>query len=313
MSISRKSAMALDIVPVDTLERVFPDREPKPPVFKGPVSVPRGGKISFQFAVRSSVAGLCRMNVVEISGTGDAAFEGAATLYRVDTVHVEGNTTGSMINGPGGKRPEEWVEFLIRDATAVLASPALDLDLAPRPFVCIDFESVPDDRTGYLDCATEAATGTLSFQPHSRRRTVIPGMLSDAWTGKLRRMALRFSGGTKGFRIRQLVLADRAVGSPSFYIRSLAAGRAKLRPKRDETVIVGVKNVGGESSPVFRRSIRAVAKALDDTTALFFCRRFPNRRVRNLSPHRRYAGRRFRRMGLAALVRGVPCDLQAFL
>ena len=137
---------------------------------------------------------------------------------------------------------------------AMLASPALLTDLAPYPFFCLDFESVSPDRTGYVDFVTDTGTGTLCFQPQSGGRpTVVSGAFSDAWTGTLRRLAVSFSGGTGPIRIRKLVLADRPVGTPSFYIRALAAGRAKLRPGREETVVVGIQNVGGEAEEITAR------------------------------------------------------------
>jgi len=50
--------------------------------------------------------------------------------------------------------------------------------------------------------------------------------------------------------LKRFVLADRAVGTPWLYVRDLAAGRAKLRPGREETVIAAVKNLGGEAEDV---------------------------------------------------------------
>lgn len=135
--------------------------------------------------------------------------------------------------------------------SAMWVSPALSADLAPYPILCLDFESVSPDCMGYLDILTDTGTGTISFQPQpGARPTIITGVLSDAWTGTLRRLALSFTGATGQIRLRQLVLADRAVGTPSFYIRSLAAGRAKLRPGREETVVAGIQNVGGEGEGI---------------------------------------------------------------
>ena len=137
---------------------------------------------------------------------------------------------------------------------AMWASPALSTDLAPHPFLCLDFESVSADRTGYIDFVTDTGTGTLCFRPQpGGRPTVVSCASSDAWTGTLRRLALSFSGGDGPVRIRRLVLADRPVGTPSFYIRSLAAGRAKLRAGREETVVVGIQNVGGEAEEITAR------------------------------------------------------------
>ncbi len=148
---------------------------------------------------------------------------------------------------------------------AMVVSPVLACDLAARPFACLDIESVGPGWIGHLDIVSDAGTGTLSFQPQSDGRpTIVPGMLCDAWTGTLRRVALSFSGGTGPIAVRRLVLADRPVGTPSFYIRSLAAGRAKLRPGREETVIVGIQNVGGEAEEITARlSVPRGIKVLD--------------------------------------------------
>ena len=141
-------------------------------------------------------------------------------------------------------------------SSAALASPALSTDLTPFPFLCLDFESISPDWTGYLDIVTDTATETLCFQPQSGGRpTVVSGITSNAWNGTLRRLALSFSGGNGPIHLRRVVLADRPVGTPSFYIRSLAAGRAKLRPGREETVVVGIQNVGGEAEQIATRLI----------------------------------------------------------
>ncbi len=152
-------------------------------------------------------------------------------------------------------------------SAAMLATPAMSTELAPYPFLCIDFESAPPGCTGYLDIITETGAGTLCFKPRSGGGpTVISGTLSDVWTGKLRRLALSFSGGAGAIRIRKITLADHPVGTPSFYIRSLAAGRAKLRPEREESVVAGIQNVGGEAESITAslsvpRGIRILGKA----------------------------------------------------
>ncbi len=135
--------------------------------------------------------------------------------------------------------------------TSMLTSPALACNLAPRPFICLDIPSVAPGWTGHVDIVTDAGTGSISFQPQSDGRpTIVDGAMSDVWTGTLRRIALSFSGGEGPIVVRQLALADRPIGTPAFYIRSLAPGRAKLRPAREETVIAGIQNVGGESEEI---------------------------------------------------------------
>jgi hypothetical protein len=132
-------------------------------------------------------------------------------------------------------------------ASAMLVSPPLACDVAPLPFVCLDVEAPGPGWVGHLDVASDTGTGSLAFEPLSHgRTTLIAGNASAAWSGTLRRLALSFSGGEGPILLKRLVLADRAVGVPWFYLQDLAPGRAKLRPGREETVIAGIKNLGGE-------------------------------------------------------------------
>jgi len=136
-------------------------------------------------------------------------------------------------------------------SSAVLVSPVMSTDLAPYPFLCIECDSVQNECTGYIDILTDAGTGSLSFQPQpDGRLTVVSGAMSDVWLGKLKRIALSFSGDKGKIRIRKLVLADRPAGTPSYYIRSLVPGRAKLRAGREEKVVAGIQNVGGEAEEI---------------------------------------------------------------
>ncbi len=154
-------------------------------------------------------------------------------------------------NNATSKVEDGMLTAVFPSTTAMLVSPPLSTDLAPYPFLCLTFESVSPDCTGCLDFITDNGAGSLIFRPQpGGRPTIISGMLSDAWTGKLRRVALSFNGNTEPVRIRTLLLADCPAGTPSYYIRSLAAGRAKLRPDREETVVAGILNVGGEAENI---------------------------------------------------------------
>ena len=136
-------------------------------------------------------------------------------------------------------------------ASSMFVSPPLAVDLTNLPFVCLEVETAQTGWTGYLDFTTTTGTGSVAFQPFGNGRpTLIAGVTSNQWTGTLRRLALSFSGGEGPVAVKTVVLADRAVGSPWLYIRDLAAGRAKLRPGREETVIAAVKNLGGEAENV---------------------------------------------------------------
>lgn len=139
-------------------------------------------------------------------------------------------------------------------SSAMIVSPPLQCDLTALPFICLDIEAPGPGWTGQLDVVSDAGTGTIAFEPMSEgRTTLIAGTVNDAWMGTLRRLALHLSGGSGTVRVKRLVLSDRPVGVPWFYIQDFAQGRAKLRPGREETVIAGIKNLGGETEHVAAR------------------------------------------------------------
>ncbi|HRR34857.1 MAG TPA: glycoside hydrolase family 99-like domain-containing protein, partial [Kiritimatiellia bacterium] len=150
---------------------------------------------------------------------------------------------------------------------AMVANSTISVDLAPYPIICLNVDAGSRNVTGTLDFMTDSGAGSLSFTPQSGGRpTILSGTMSDAWTGKLRRLAISFSGATEPVKIRSLVLANRPVGMPVFYIRSLAAGRAKLRPGREESVVAGIQNVGGETEGITARlEVPKGVKVIDGT------------------------------------------------
>ena len=187
-----------------------------------------------------------------------ALFGGAAAAAPSDAPCVLGGPSAwkgwTVANGAAYKQERAALVADFPGATAMLVSPALSVDLAPYPFLCLDADTGGRGVTGTLEFTTDSGSGSISFLPQSGGRpTVISGKMSDAWTGQLRRLALSFSGGAAPVRIRKLVLADRPIGAPALYIRSLAPGRAKLRPGREETVVAGIQNVGGEAEGLSAR------------------------------------------------------------
>lgn len=142
-------------------------------------------------------------------------------------------------------------------ASSLFVSPPLAVDLTNLPLACLELESLGQCWTGHIDFTTDTGSGSVAFEPLGNGRpTIIAGVSSDQWTGTLRRLALSFSGGEGSVTLKKLVLADRAVGTPWPYVRDLAAGRAKLRPGREETVVAAVMNLGGEAENV-RLRLRA--------------------------------------------------------
>jgi len=102
------AAAPIDVVRVDIHERLYPDRWPKPAEAEA-VSVPRGSPVMFQFAVRAASEGIARLNIT-------CGAPGEARLHCLESVHVEGNTQGSLKNRPGGEVPEGWMDHLVRAA-----------------------------------------------------------------------------------------------------------------------------------------------------------------------------------------------------
>lgn len=99
---------ALGVVRVDVHERLYPDRWPRP-AEPGPISVPRGVPVTLQFAVRAKAKGAAQLSL-----TGNVS--GKPRLHWLQSVHVEGNTQGSLKNRPGGAVPKGWMDHLVRAA-----------------------------------------------------------------------------------------------------------------------------------------------------------------------------------------------------
>ena len=153
--------------------------------------------------------------------------------------------------GATGKVEGGMSKLTFPSASSMFVSPPFEIDVTQLPFICLEVETPEPGWTGSLDFTTTAGTGSIAFQPFDNGRpTLIAGVTSNQWMGTLRRLALNFRGGKGTVVLKRLVLADRAVGSPWLYIRDLAAGRAKLRPGCEESVIAAVKNLGGEAENV---------------------------------------------------------------
>ncbi len=189
------------------------------------------------------------------SSAGQAASQESSSLQEPIQFGGEAGWNGwQPQNGATCEARGEQLAATFPAGSSMLVSPALACELGPRPFICLDLQLADPGWSGVLDFATDAGTGSISFTPQwEGRPTVIAGSTSEAWTGTLRRLSLSFSGGKGPVTIKQVALADRPIGKPSFYIRSLAPGRAKLRPNREETVVAGIENVGGEAESICAR------------------------------------------------------------
>lgn len=182
----------------------------------------------------------------------------SAALTQLDGASMEGESRHRFGGefGWGGWRAEGGaicrenrgsleVEFPTPEAMVV--SPPLAGELAALPYVCLDVEAPGNQVTGCLEVISKNGAGSLPFAPlGGGRTTLLAGTASDAWMGELRRLALSVHGATGPVHFKRLVLSAEPEGVPWFAIQDFAPGRAKLRPGREETVIAGIKNLGGE-------------------------------------------------------------------
>ena len=168
---------ALELVPVDIHERLYPDRWPKS-LEIGSTSVPRGAPATFQFAVRADTEGVARLSV-----TCNAA--GRTRLHWLQSVHVEANTQGSLINRPGGKVPDGWLDVLVREAPFNTLEVLVESDKMPvvagrTHGVVLEFTPPPDIKPGIYEGTLRVKLGDdesvvpFSFRVH---HTTLPDPL----------------------------------------------------------------------------------------------------------------------------------------
>ncbi len=112
---------ALELVRIDSLDRVFPDRFPEPAAYDHPLSVPRGGSVAFQFAVRSDQTADCRPSVSPIQRADGTALDASVNTYELIPVHVEANNNGGSRTSVTSVPPPEWQAAFIRKAPFDLA------------------------------------------------------------------------------------------------------------------------------------------------------------------------------------------------
>jgi len=101
---------------VDVLDRVFPDQVPRAAAHTAPISVPRGGKVAFQFAIRSPKATRVAWDISISARSQDAPRACQTRSYALIPVHVEANSAGGNDSRVGKEPPETWWPYLIRRA-----------------------------------------------------------------------------------------------------------------------------------------------------------------------------------------------------
>ena len=183
---------ALDVVRVDLLERVFPDRWPAAAAQDEAISVPRVGTVAFQFAVRGPGAGRCTLSVGRIARSDGAAYQGKATLYELLPVHVEANTQGSMRTRVGGRPPAAWMKSFVRQAPFDAAEVLVETDtLRLKPGrthavlldVAVPVYTEPGIYAGALAVkrGPEAASAPFAFRVHTTGVLAAPALHTTHW------------------------------------------------------------------------------------------------------------------------------------
>ncbi len=185
---------SLNLHRVDVLERVFSDRAPMPLIGDEPVSVPRGGKVSFLFA------GMCRdkvkvdaaISASPILSKGGGELDFPVAIYEVRHVPIEANNNGGIRTTISSRPPQIWMETLIRQAPFQLAEvliPAARFELRENNMhdimykaVLVDVEVPADAKPGVYTSSLimETPQGTkscpLSFRVH---KTNLPAKSLD--------------------------------------------------------------------------------------------------------------------------------------
>jgi len=133
MAACAEALPSLNVIRVDSLSRVYPDRTPTPAAYAQPVSVPRGASVSFVFAAMMTPGQICALSVSpprQEDGTGIVA---QSALYEVLPVHIEANTNVPNRDTPASPPPPDWMQALVRPApfdVAEVLVPADRLDLS---------------------------------------------------------------------------------------------------------------------------------------------------------------------------------------
>jgi len=157
---------------IDLLTRVFPDRSPDERIYTEPIHVPRGAKACFQFVVKSDMPVSCSFILDAIRGRRGQTLLVEPHVYRVLTIHVEGNSQGCMKTYPSSAcSPERFASYIVRKAPFDMAevleeTETLDLKAGVYHSVLIEIPVTDSARPDEYE-------GTLQFKAGSNS-TVVP-------------------------------------------------------------------------------------------------------------------------------------------
>jgi len=184
--------LPLNMLRVDALDRVYPDRPPEPAAYKQPVSVPRGGTVAFQFALMARERGYAVLKVSPFFGAQGRVLETQARLYEVSAVPVEANNNGGSQTRVGVKPPAEWMEHLVREAPFEVAEVLAETDaveLAAGRYhavlidVAVPADAVPGLYTGSVQGKTigHAVDVPFAFEVHATVAPARPALSTTHW------------------------------------------------------------------------------------------------------------------------------------
>lgn len=170
-------ASALEAIRVDIHHRLYPDRWPEPTKPEA-ISIPRNAPATFQFAVRAKTKGTAKLSV-------KCDVPGEARIHWLKSVHVEGNTQGSLINRPGGKVPDGWMNHLVRKAPFDTLEALVEADTMPvvagrTHGVVVEFTPAANTKPGtykgslMITLGDDKAVVPFAFRVH---RTALPDPL----------------------------------------------------------------------------------------------------------------------------------------
>lgn len=172
VAVCAEALPSLNVMRVDSLSRVYPDRTPAPAAYTRPISVPRGSSVPFVFAAMMSPGQVCALSVSPPEQADGTAMIGQSTLYELVSVHVEANTSVPGRTAPGSPPPPEWRGALVRPApfdVAEVLVPTEKLDLSDGLWhaalvdVSVAPECPPGRYTGRLALRTKQVAHELPF------------------------------------------------------------------------------------------------------------------------------------------------------
>jgi len=189
--VQEQSDATLRVIPVDALERVFPDRAPNPMQYTEPLAVPLGGSAAFQFAVSSPRPGTAKLRTQGLRTAEGRALDGTVTIYDVLPVTVEANTrqAGTKVGEPAEERHQP---FLVRQAPFQAAEVLAEADtirLQPGVYaavVCnveVSRTAQPGQYTGALvvEWEGQSLTAPLAVDVYPTVVPETPGPAASHW------------------------------------------------------------------------------------------------------------------------------------